>query len=232
LISRFFSWLEGLQPPFPEQLPSRPPDRLVAFLVHFAKPFWPLILASSLLAISIAVLEVVVFSFVGDIVDWLTTATPATIFSDYMWPLIGMGLTVVVVMPLLHFMGESVSLQGLQGNFPMRIRWQAHRYLLRQSLGFFQDDFAGRVATKMMQTSLAVRECVLRVSEVLLFISVYFISALVLFAANDVRLIVPMLLWLAGYLIAIWYFVPKLVYAQRAALVWDRRAIAVVVAQR
>lgn len=210
LISRFFFWLEAVSPPFPENLPQRPPKGLMAFLVHYARPFWPLILASSLFAASIAVVEVLVFSFIGDIVDWLALTSRESIFTDYKWHLIGMGVTIVVVMPILDFVGESVDHQGLMGNFPMRIRWQAHRYLLRQSLGFFQDDFAGRVATKMMQTSLAVRDCVLRVAQVLLYIIVYFVSALVLFAANDVLLLLPMLLWLVGYLIALWYFVPRL----------------------
>ncbi len=179
-------------------------------MLHYARPFWPLIAIASALAVMTAILEVLVYSFVGDIVDWLASTNPESIFTDYKWQLIGMGAIVVVLFPLVDFFRESVSHQGLLGNFPMRIRWLAHRYLLRQSLGFFQDDFAGRVATKMMQTSLAVRDCVLRVTEVLLYIVVYFASALVMFAANNVWLTVPMLLWLVGYVFALWYFVPRL----------------------
>jgi len=210
VIARFFSWLEGLCPPFPEALPEKPPATLFAFMLHYARPFWPLILATSLLAICVAVLEVTLFSFVGRIVDWLAVANPETFFTEYKWALIAMGVTVLIIVPLLEFLGESTSHQGLLGNFPMRIRWQAHRYLLRQSLGFFQDDFAGRVATKMMQTSLAVRDTVLRLTEVLLYIAVYFASAVILFAASDLRMTLPMLAWLGGYIIALWYFVPRL----------------------
>jgi ATP-binding cassette subfamily B multidrug efflux pump len=92
----------------------------------------------------------------------------------------------------------------------MRTRWQAHRYLLRQSVEFFQDDFAGRIAAKMMQTSLGVREAVMKVTEVLLYVTVYFFGAVLLFASSDVRLTAPMLIWLAGYIFSLRYFIPKL----------------------
>ena len=92
----------------------------------------------------------------------------------------------------------------------MRTRWQAHRYLLRQSMTFFQNDFAGRVATKMMQTALAVRDVVIRFTEVFLYVSVYFTAALLLFASSDFRLVAPMFFWLGGYLVALKYFIPRL----------------------
>jgi len=92
----------------------------------------------------------------------------------------------------------------------MRTRWQAHRYLLRQSVEFFQDDFAGRIAAKMMQTSLGVREAVMKVTEVLLYVTVYFVGAVLLFASSDIRLTAPMLIWLAGYIFSLRYFIPKL----------------------
>ena len=92
----------------------------------------------------------------------------------------------------------------------MRTRWQAHRYVLRQSMDFFHNDFAGRVATKVMQTALGVREVVMKVSEVLLYVAVYFTGALILFASSDLRLTAPLILWLTGYLLALRYFIPRL----------------------
>ena len=121
-----------------------------------------------------------------------------------------MSVLVLIVLPVLKFGYEAVVHQGLLGNFAMRTRWQAHRYILRQSMEFFQDDFAGRVATKMMQTALGVREVVTKLTEVLLYVCVYFTGALVLFASSDLRLTAPMLLWLVGYLIVLHYFVPRL----------------------
>jgi ATP-binding cassette subfamily B multidrug efflux pump len=158
----------------------------------------------------VALLEVSLFAFLGTLVDWLNAAKPDTFWAEHGTYLVAMSVVVLVILPVLKFFYECVNHQGLMGNFAMRTRWQAHRYVLRQSLGFFQDDFAGRVATKVMQTAVAVRQCVMILSEVLLYVAVYFFGAVIAFAATDIRLSAPMLLWLAGYVAAMWYFVPKL----------------------
>jgi ATP-binding cassette subfamily B multidrug efflux pump len=121
-----------------------------------------------------------------------------------------MGGVVLVGLPLLKFFHEAVIHQGLLGNFAMRTRWQAHRYVLRQSMDFFHNDFAGRVATKVMQTALGVRETVMKLSEVLLYVAVYFTGAIILFASSDLRLTGPLVLWLVGYVLTLRYFIPRL----------------------
>ncbi|MFP6748768.1 MAG: ABC transporter ATP-binding protein [Alphaproteobacteria bacterium] len=196
--------------PLPSAQPEMPPASLVAFTLHYAKPFWPLLATSALFATVIALLEVSLFAFIGRLVDWLATSTRATFWDDHGGQLIIMGAVVLLLLPVLKFFYEAVSHQGLLGNFAMRTRWQAHRYLLRQSMEFYQDDFAGRVAAKMMQTALAVRDIVMKLTEVLLYVVVYFTAAVVLFASSDIRLTAPMIFWLVGYLIAMRYFVPRL----------------------
>ena len=121
-----------------------------------------------------------------------------------------MGIVVLLILPVLKFFYESVVHQGVLGSFAMRTRWQAHRYVLRQSMAFFNDDFAGRVATKVMQTAMAVREVVMKIAEVLLYVCIYFTGAVFLFAATDLRLSAPLILWLAGYLVTMRYFIPRL----------------------
>ena len=209
-VNVFFQWLEGLCDPFPPPQPARPPATLSGFVLHYAKPFWPLLLASAILSTVIALIEVSLFAFVGNLVDWLSTSARETFWQTYRYQLIGLSLVVLVVLPVLKFFYEGIVHQGMLGNFAMRTRWQAHRYLLRQSIEFFQNDFAGRVAAKMMQTSLGVREAVIKVTEVLLYVAVYFTGAVILFASSDLRLTAPMVLWLAGYLCAVRYFVPRL----------------------
>ena len=209
-IQSFFEWLEGLCDPFPPPQPVKPPETLSGFVIHYAKPFWPLLLTSAILSTIIALIEVSLFAFVGSLVDWLSTSERETFWEVHRHQLIGVSLVVLVLLPVLKFFYEGVVHQGMLGNFAMRTRWQAHRYLLRQSIEFFQNDFAGRVAAKMMQTSLGVREAVIKVTEVMLYVAVYFTGAVVLFAASDVRLTAPMLVWLVGYLLAIRYFVPRL----------------------
>ncbi|MGA7267622.1 MAG: ABC transporter ATP-binding protein [Aestuariivirga sp.] len=187
-----------------------PPPGLLAFAWHYTKPFWPLLAVSMLFSAAIAFLEVYLFAFLGDLVDFLTAANRETFWQDHGTKLIVMGAVVLIVLPLLNFISESISHQGLRGNYAMRIRWTAHRYVLRQSMDFFTNDFAGRVATKVMQTALGVRDAVMKFTEVIVYVSVYFVGALVLVATSDLWLMVPMLIWLAGYVAACWYFVPRL----------------------
>lgn len=210
MIRSFFQWLEGFCDPFPPLQPVKPPETLVGFVLHYARPFSPLLLASAALSTLIALIEVSLFAFVGNLVDWLSASARETFWQTYRTKLIGVSVVVLVALPLLKFFYEGVVHQGMLGNFAMRTRWQAHRYLLRQSVEFFQNDFAGRVAAKMMQTSLGVREAVIKVTEVLLYVSVYFTGAVILFASSDLRLTAPMVLWLGGYLLAVRYFVPRL----------------------
>ena len=210
MIARFFGWLERTTDPLPALQPEMPPASLIPFTLHYAKPFWRLLLTSALFATVIALLEVSLFAFLGRLVDWLATSTRATFWDDHGRQLMIMGAVVLVILPILKFFYVAVSHQGLLGNFAMRTRWQAHRYLLRQSMEFYQDDFAGRVATKMMQTALAVRDIVMKLTEVLLYVVVYFIAAVVLFASSDLRLTVPMIIWFFGYMVAMRFFVPRL----------------------
>ena len=163
-----------------------------------------------MLSAAIALIEVSLFGFLGNLVDWLSKADRATFWSTHGPFLIAMGVIVLVALPVLKFFYEAVVHQGLLGSFAMRTRWQAHRYVLRQSMAFFNDDFAGRVATKVMQTAMAVREVVMKIAEVLLYVCIYFTGAVVLFAATDLRLSAPLLLWLAGYLVTMRYFIPRL----------------------
>ncbi len=209
-IDKFNSWLEGYCPSFPPYQPSKPPDTLVGFVVHYAKPFWPLIAASSVLSVIISLIEIYLFSFVGKLVDWLSVADRQTFWQTHQTGLIAITALVLLILPGLKFLYESIVHQGLLGNFAMRTRWQAHRYLLSQSVEFFQNDFAGRVAAKMMQTSLGVRDAVIKVTEVLLYVGVYFAGAVILFGASDIRLTAPLILWLIGYITALRYFVPRM----------------------
>ncbi|TVP01323.1 ABC transporter ATP-binding protein [Shewanella algae] len=206
MFSRFEHWTD----PLPDIEPSPPPKGLYAFCRHYTKGFErPLILMSILTAI-LAMLEVSLFGFMGQLVDWLVDKDPQTLLQDEGLKLLGMTLLVLVLLPVLILLHALIVYQSLLGNYPMAIRWLAHKYLLKQSVSFYQDDFAGRIATKVMQTSLAVRETVMKLLDVLVYIMVYFTSMLVMIASADMRLMLPMLAWLAIYIGLQWYFVPKL----------------------
>ena len=157
-----------------------------------------------------ALAEVSLFGFLGSIVDWLATANRETFWADHGLKLTLMSLLVLVFLPTIKLIDESLMHQGLLGNFAMRIRWQAHRYLLRQSLDFFQNDYAGRIAAKMMQTALGVRDVVMKFAEILTYVTVYFLGAFGLFLAADIRLGAPLIAWLIGYGSLLYFFVPKM----------------------
>ncbi|MFQ3205105.1 MAG: ATP-binding cassette subfamily B multidrug efflux pump [Pseudoalteromonas tetraodonis] len=201
---------ERMTKPFPERSPSQPPKTLFAFCRHYTKGMELSLVLMSLSAALLAILEVSLFSYMGQLVDWLGEYTPEELFSQQQSALIKMGLMLLVVMPIVVFFRSAILHQSLLGNYPMSIRWLAHRYLLRQSVSFYQNEFAGRIATKVLQTSLAVRESVTKLLDVLMYIAVYFGSMVFLVAASDWRLMLPLLVWLALYICVQIYFVPRL----------------------
>ncbi|ARD23093.1 ABC transporter ATP-binding protein [Shewanella japonica] len=205
-----FKFFESLTNPLPQEEPTKAPKGVYAFCRHYTRGFEKHLIIMSMLTATLAILEVSLFGFMGKLVDWLVTKNPETLWQDEGNTLIGMSVIVLVVIPLLVWLHASIVHQTLLGNYPMAIRWQAHRYLLKQSISFYQDDFAGRIATKVMQTSLAVRETVMKLLDVLMYILIYFTSMLVMIASADVRLMLPMLLWLFAYIAIQWKLVPKL----------------------
>ncbi|KOO13949.1 multidrug ABC transporter ATP-binding protein [Vibrio xuii] len=205
-----FKKFEGFTKPFPEQEPSQPPSGIFAFCRHYTRGFEVPLIIMSIMSTIVAIVEVSLFGAMGNLVDWLSTSNPETFWQENQSELLFYGTLLLVVMPILVIGYSLLIHQTLLGNYPMSIRWLAHRYLLKQSLNFYQDDFAGRVATKVMQTSLAVRETVMKSMDVFVYVSVYFTSIVVLLAQADWRLMIPMVVWLCCYIAIQIYFVPKL----------------------
>jgi ATP-binding cassette subfamily B multidrug efflux pump len=205
-----FSWFERRLDPFPVAEPVEPPKTLVAFCVHYTRGAWPYILLDAVLVTAIAIAEVWMFGFLGRIVDWLSGQNRETFLQTEGWKLAGMAFIVLFALPGTVWFHSLLNQQTLMGNYPMRIRWQVHRYLLKQSMSFYQDEFAGRIATKLMQTALAVRECVIKLLDVLNYVIVYFLGMLFIVGSADLRLAAPLAVWLVGYILMLRYFIPKL----------------------
>ncbi len=205
-----FSFFERLTNPFPTNGLGQPPKTLFAFCRYYSHGMWHVLLTVSVLSALIAVLEVSLFGFMGQLVDWFATRDPSTFIEEEKSTLILMTLLVLLALPLLVIIQSMLQHQSILGNYPMRIRWLAHRYLLKQSLSFYQDEFAGRVATKVMQTALSVRETVTKILNLAVYICVYFISVIVLVFSTDWRLSVPLLVWLGLYIIILRVMLPKL----------------------
>ncbi len=205
-----YAFFERLLRPFPAEEPGQPPATLFAFCRYYTRGAERFLLVMAVLCGITAILEVSLFRFLGQLVDWLSATTPETLTLQADGSPIPLGLVIIIGLPIAVLLRSLVVHQTLLGNYPMAIRWQAHRYLLGQSFSFYQDEFAGRIATKVMQTSLAVRETVLKLLDVMLYVLVYFGSMLVLVATLDLRLALPLLIWLIAYIALLYYFLPRL----------------------
>jgi len=180
------------------------------FIKFYARPFLPLILAGLTFSVVIAIIEVRAYAFIGRLIDLMGKENPATFFETHGWEMALYAAIILLIQPVLAGLGDSVENQGLRGNFAMRIRWLAHRYMLRQSMEFFHNEFAGRVATKVMQAALGVRDVVMKLTQVISWVVVFVITALASFAANDWRLAIPMVLWIAAYGFVMRRYVPRM----------------------
>ncbi len=209
MLSRFFGWFERQLPPFPDVEPALPPRGLLAFVWAGTEGMRPYILALALLTSCIAGFEAWLIALLGKIVDRLGPLEPARLWADQGGALLLMA-AVLMGSTLLVGLQTTLKHQTLLSNFAMRLRWNFHRLMLGQSLSFYQDDFAGRIATKVMQTALAVRQTVLTLTDVMVFMGVYFLSMVALAGGFDGWLVLPFMAWLAGYVATLFFFVPRL----------------------
>lgn len=206
LLRRF----ERLLDPFPAKEIAPPPKSLVSFLWACTRGSRRYIAMLALMSASVSIYEAWLFAFLGQIVDLLSVwqaGAPASAQEQRMLWSIGIVLVCSVGLVAVRTM---VQHQVLSINLPLRLRWNFHRLMLRQSLSFFSDEFAGRVSTKVMQTALAVREVLLTFSEIVLGIGVYFITIIILAGGFDPRLMLPFIAWIVLYGLAMMYFVPRL----------------------
>ena len=211
-----FSWFEQRLDAFPKGESKRPPQGLFAFCLYYTKGVWKWLIVMAIFTSLLALIEVSLFGFLGTVVDWLNSNSRETFFQSQGIKLGLVGILVLVVLPLIVALHSLVMHQTLLGNYPMRIRWLVHRYLLGQSMSFFQNEFSGRISAKVMQTALSVRETVMKLFDVLNYVIVYFSGTLVIAASSDWRLMLPFIAWIVGYIWLLWYFIPKLRIASEA----------------
>ncbi|MDP9046006.1 MAG: ABC transporter ATP-binding protein/permease [Pseudomonadota bacterium] len=204
-----FPIFERLVAPYPDTDPVPPPRRFFAFLWACTQGLRPYLLAMTLCSALIGVFEAVLFAFLGRVVDWLGATTPARLWADQGPHLLLLGAVLLGSVGLVALQ-SLLKQQALAGNFPMLLRWNFHRLMLAQSLHFYQDEFAGRIAAKVMQTALAVRDAWMILAELLVFVVIYFVTIMAMLGSFDRWLLLPFGVWVACYAAALWFFVPRL----------------------
>jgi ATP-binding cassette subfamily B multidrug efflux pump len=210
-----FNWFERRVDPYPDTPPLPAPKRFFAFLWAGTEGMRPFILGMMLLTATIGAFEALLFAMLGKVVDWLAAVEPARLWADEGGKLL---LLAAIVLGSVALVAVQTMLkhQALAGNFPMRLRWKFHRLMLGQSMSFYQDEFAGRVSAKVMQTALAVRDTCLIMTDILVFVVIYFVTLTVVVASFDLWMLAPFLGWLTLYAASLRWFVPRLSKVSRA----------------
>ncbi|MFN5993094.1 MAG: ABC transporter ATP-binding protein [Betaproteobacteria bacterium] len=204
-----FSYFEKLVNPYPEAAPGPTPATFGAFMWAASKGLRPYLLGMTLCTAVIGVFEAYLFSMLGDVVDWLAKAEPSQLWTTHRTHLLILA-AILIASPLVQALQALLKHQAMAGNFPMLLRWRFHRHMLSQSLSFYQDEFAGRVATKVMQTALAVRDVWMILADIMVFVLIYFVTMIAIVGNFDLWILGPFLGWLVLYVLAVIYFVPRL----------------------
>lgn len=221
-MNALFHFFETRLPPYPDNDIPLPRDGLAKFLWACTHGLRGWLLLFMVFTAGVGVYEALLFAWVGNLVDWLGEYSPGEL-----WQAKGDMLTlmavVLLISPVWIWLNSLVHFQVLQGVFPMQMRWRFHRHMLGQSMQFYQDEFSGRVSAKVMQTALAVRDTIMTVGDMLMYVSVYFLTTGVILFRLDKWLLVPFMLWIVMFSLSLWFFIPRLkLAASRQA---DARAL-------
>ena len=186
-----------------------PPSRVWPFYFYYLRQVWPSFAALLVVGLVGALIEVALFSYLSRIIDLVNHSTPATLFHDN-WPtLLWMGCVALILRPVFIALHDMLVHQSINPGMTSMIRWQHHNYVLRQSMNFFQNDFAGRIAQRILQTGNSLRDSAVQLVDAIWHVLIYAATALVLFAEADWRLMIPLIIWIVLYSAALRYFVPR-----------------------
>ena len=211
---RFFENLIDPYVDYPEQ--NHPPQTLWPFLWNYSKPFFRVFALTAVMSIVVAAIEIALIYYMGRIVD-LLGSDPSQMWDDHGTELILVAGFVILIRPILQGLDVALLNNTILPNFGTLIRWRAHRQVLRQSVGWFENDFAGRIANRIMQTPPAAGEVVFQVFDALSFSLAYMIGAAILLSTSDLRLLLPLVGWFALYACLVTWTVKRVGPASKAA---------------
>mgnify|MGYP000923648807 CR=1 FL=1 len=213
-----FRFFEGLVDPYVEyEETDTPPKRLYPFLRAYAEPFMRVFWITGIVSVVIAITEIWLLGYLGRLVDILTAGTPAQVWAESGTEFLVVAFLILTIRPAVHVFQVMLLNNTILPNFGTLVRWRAHRHVLRQSVGWFEDDFAGRIANRIMQTPPAAGEVVFQLFDAITFAIAYLLAAAVLMGQADARLLLPLVFWIVPYLVLLVWVVRRIGPASEAA---------------
>lgn len=210
MLKSIFSFFENLVPSFPQRNDGTPPKNPVKFILFFTRGLCGFFIAASVLNSVIAIGEALFFVCLGLVVDWTSSSTPHNFIALHGTSILVMLLCAGVILPVASVLHSLLIHQTISGNYSSQIRWQLHSYLLNQSLSFFNEEYAGSLANKVMQTSVAVRTAVMKLIDVMVHLIVYIATMLIMLSNANISLCIPLAVWLILYISSLVCFIPQL----------------------
>ena len=213
-----FRFFENLIDPYCDYpVEDRPPNRIGPFIRGYARPFRRLFVVTAFVTACVAFIEIWLISYVGRLVDTLSVSEPATFWAENGLEMALIAVFLLALRPLIQLVDVSLLNNAILPNFGTLIRWRAHSHVLRQSVGWFENDFAGRIANRIMQTPPAAGEAVFQLFDAMTYSMAYVIGALILLSEADPALTLPLLAWLALYLMLVAWTIRRVGPASKAA---------------
>lgn len=205
LSERFEKFIDIFRQPPSEA----PPTTIGRFYAYYLRQVWPCFAGLLVVGLVGALIEVALFGYLSKIIDLVNASHPATLFHEHWLLLSWMGVVALIIRPIFIALHDLLIHQTINPRMTSMMRWQHHRYVLRQSLTFFQNDFAGRIAQRIMQTGNSLCDSSVQLVDALWHVAIYAITSLVLFAEADWKLVIPLVIWLVVYIACLKYFVPR-----------------------
>jgi len=213
-----FKFFENLVDPYATYTQTdTPPTRLWPFLRTYMVPFRKVFWATGLLSVVVAIVEIWLISYMGRVVDLLSEQEPLTFWQSYGFELVLVAVFIMTLRPVLYGLHVTLLNNAIMPNFSTIVRWRSHRHVLRQSVGWFENDFAGRIANRIMQTPPAASEVIFQLFDAITYSMAYLVGAAVLLFGADPRLLIPMALWLFPYIILMKWTVTRVGIASKAS---------------
>ncbi|RFU14154.1 ABC transporter ATP-binding protein [Rhodobacteraceae bacterium W635] len=213
-----FRFFENLVDPFTDYPETdSPPKRLFAFLWDYSQPFKRVFLYTALMSVVVAAVEIWLIHYMGRLVDLLSGAEPAQVMADHGLELLAVAVFILIIRPMVQWIDVALLNNGIIVNFGTLIRWRAHRHVLRQSVGWFENDFAGRLANRIMQTPPAAGDAIFQVFDAITYSLAYLVGAALLLWGSDIRLVLPLLVWFALYALLVRWTMRRVAPASKAS---------------